>query len=156
MVGRLRPLVLLPAKGCKWDFFGYVTDHNGQTGQVTLFQAAKVPIKRHIKTMAIANPFDPDWELYFEQRLTHKMRDQLKGKRHTLTLWQAQQGLCPICQQFITEVTGWHIHHIIWRVYGGDDSLQNTVLLHPTCHNQVHGQHITVIKPRPSPDVPKT
>ena len=110
-------------------------------------------IKRHVKVKAQANPFDPDWEPYFEHRLDAKMADHLQGKRKALALWQAQQGLCPVCQQKITTQTGWHSHHLIWRVHGGDDTLQNQVLLHPNCHAQVHSQGLLLVKPRPSPGV---
>jgi RNA-directed DNA polymerase len=142
-----------PPKGRKWDFFGSVTDDKGQTHQVTLLRATDVAIKRHVKIKAQANPFDPDWELYFEQRLDAKMVNQLQGKWKMLALWKAQQGLCPICQQKITTQTGWHSHHIIRRVQGGNDTLQNQVLLHPNCHRQVHSQGLVVVKPRPSPGV---
>src|SRR5947209_20628176 len=30
--------------------------------------------------------------------------------------------------------TGWHVHHIVYRVYGGTDNLSNLLLLHPNCH----------------------
>ena len=33
-------------------------------------------------------------------------------------LWQEQQGRCPVCHTLITEETGWHNHHIIWRSWG--------------------------------------
>ncbi|MCP4416905.1 MAG: HNH endonuclease, partial [Chloroflexi bacterium] len=44
---------------------------------------------------------------------------------------------------------GWHSHHIVWRVHGGSDGLKNRVLLHPTCHKQVHCRGLHVEKPRP-------
>ncbi len=139
-----------PPEGRKWDSFGFVTDDKGQTHQVVLLRAADVTIKRHVKVKAQANPFDPDWAPYFELRLDAKMADHLQGKRKALALWQAQQGFCPVCQQKITPQTGWHSHHLIWRVHGGDDTLQNQVLLHPNCHYQVHSQGLMVVKPRPS------
>jgi RNA-directed DNA polymerase len=54
--------------------------------------------------------------------------------------WKAQNGLCPVCNQPLTDETGWHIHHIIWRCYGGPDTAENRVLLHPTCHRSVHAR----------------
>ena len=50
----------------------------------------KIPIVRHVKVKAAANPYDPKWEPYFEKRLQRKM------------------------------------------------AATNLVLLHPTCHRQVH------------------
>ena len=109
-------------------------------------------IRRHTKIKGAANPFDPKWEVYFEQRLGVKMADDLKERRKLLYLWKEQGGICPVCEQLITQVTGWHNHHIVWRVHGGTDQTENRVLLHPNCHTQVHRQGLTVVKPRPSRD----
>ena len=33
---------------------------------------------------------------------------------------------------------GTHTHHIIYRVMGGPDTMDNLMLLHPECHRQLH------------------
>ncbi|MDB6430668.1 HNH endonuclease [Pseudomonas aeruginosa] len=43
--------------------------------------------------------------------------------------------------------TQWHDHHILYRSQGGGDSLENRVLLHPACHQQLHARGLTVSKP---------
>ena len=131
-----------------WVFFG---DHNGKEWR--LFFASRLPIKRHIKIKAAANPYDPAWELYFETRLSHQMTHTLRGSRQIDYLWRAQNGICPVCQQKLTEATRWHNHHLVWRSRGGPDTADNRVLLHPNCHRQVHSQQFSVEKPRPSPGV---
>ena len=105
-----------------------------------LFYASDVLIKRHIKVRGKANPYDPVWEAYFEHRLDVKMESSLEGRRHLLFLWKRQRGVCPNCGLKITKETGWHSHHIVWRVHGGSDGTDNRVLLHPNCHRQVHYQ----------------
>ena len=116
---------------------------------VRLFSADSIRIERHTKIRAETNPYDPAWEPYFENRLDVQMVGTLKGKRWLLHLWKEQGGLCPICQQKITKITGWHSHHMLWRSKGGSDRAENRVLLHPTCHQQVHSQGLHVEKPRP-------
>jgi RNA-directed DNA polymerase len=86
--------------------------------------------------------------MYFEKRLGVKMKDNLSGRRKLLYPWKEQNGICPVCNQKITELTGWHNHHIVWRSKGGSDKAENRVLLHPNCHRQVHNRGITVGKPR--------
>jgi len=130
--------------GDNWVFFG---KEGEQTWHLT--RADNVPITRHVKIRGEANPYDPEWESYFEKRLDVRMEATLKGKRWLLTLWKEQRGLCPICNQKITKISGWHSHHILWRSKGGSDRAKNRVLLHPTCHQQVHSQGISVTKPRP-------
>lgn len=107
-----------------------------------------MPIKRHIKIQSGANPYDPRCEPYFEKRLDVKMEGELKGKRELIRLWKEQKGLCPMCDQKITKLTRWHSHHIIWKVYGGTNLRENRVLLHPTCHTQLHNRpDLMVVKP---------
>ncbi len=138
-----------------WVFSGEVLRPDGSVQQCWLFSAAHMPIKRHTKIRAEANPYDPQWETYFEERLGVKMANTLIGRRKILFLWKQQDGLCPVCQQKITNVTGWNAHHLIWRSKGGKDGADNQVLLHPNCHHQVHSQQLEVVKPRPAKGVRK-
>lgn len=131
-----------------WVFSGEAEGKDGTPRNVRLLKTASVPIKRHVKIKGEANPYAPEWETYFERRLDVQMEDNLKGYKKLLRLWMEQNGLCPICQQKITKITGWHSHHIIWRVNGGKDGNSNRVLLHPNCHRQVHSQKLEVVKPR--------
>ena len=87
--------------------------------------------------------------MYFEERLGDKMVHNLNGKRQLISLWKEQNGLCPVCHQKITKLTGWNNHHIVRRVDGGADRQENRVLLHPNCHSQVHNLGLSVVKPRP-------
>ena len=135
-------------QGRQWVFFGQTTHTTQEPCAVWLFAAMSVPITRHIKVRAEANPYDPAWEVYFEERLGIKLAQSFTGRRRLLHLWQEQNGLCPVCRQKITTLTGWHSHHIVWRSQGGSDGAANRVLLHPTCHNQVHHQGLTIVKPR--------
>jgi len=132
-----------------WVFTGHITDKEGSVQQRWLFSAAYMPIKRHTKIKAEANPYDPAWETYFEERLGVKMANTLLGRRKILLLWKQQDGFCPVCQQKITKATGWTNHHIVGKSKGGKDGVENCVLLHPNCHQQVHSQKIEVVKPRP-------
>jgi RNA-directed DNA polymerase len=128
----------------QWQFQG---EFDNKTW--TLIQAADTRYTHHIKIKGEANPFDPDWETYFEQRLDVKMTNNLRGRRQLLRLWKEQNGICPVCQQKITKISGWNNHHILQRTLGGSDTNDNRVLLHPNCHQQTHAQHIPVEKPCP-------
>ena len=134
--------------GDHWVFFGEAIGRKGDKKEVYLFNAASMPIQRHIKIKGEANPFDPNWELYFETRSDVKMVANLRGRRSLLSLWKEQGGCCPICSQRITKLTGWHNHHITWKSLGRADTRDNRVLLHPECHRKVHSMKLTVVKPR--------
>ncbi len=140
-------------QGRQWVFFGQTTHTTTEAHAVSLCAASSVPISRHIKVRAEANPYDPAWEVYFEERLGVKLAQTFSGRRRLLQLWNEQNGLCPVCHHKITTLTGWHSHHVVWRSHGGSDGTANRVLVHPTCHNQVHHQGLTVVKPRPAAGV---
>lgn len=120
---------------------------NGKSKLMTLRNAADVKIIRHTKIINSANPYDPFYEEYFEKRLSAKMAQTLNGRRKLLYLWNRQLGKCPVCQQSITKVTQWHLHHYVKRVEGGSEHVSNRVLLHPECHRQVHlnGSHVELL-----------
>jgi RNA-directed DNA polymerase len=107
---------------------------------VKLVYATDTKIKRHIKIKAEANPYDSRWEAYFEGRLTQRMGTILLGNKRGWQLWLMQGGVCPECNEPITDTTGWHVHHVIYRVHGGSDTLSNLRLLHPTCHRKLHSR----------------
>jgi RNA-directed DNA polymerase len=136
--------------GRHWVFQGVVAGREEGTYPVRLFAASDVPIKRHTKVKGEANPYDPAWEPYFEARLGVKMAGTLAGRGTLLYLWKEQGGICPVCHQKITTVTGWHNHHIVWRTHGGTDTIENRMLVHPTCHQQIHSRGLDVGKPRPA------
>ena len=139
-----------------WRFFGMAKDKDGKTIQNLLCLASATPInKKYPKIKGDCTPYDPAWELYLEERLGVKMEKSLQGKRRWTFLWKEQGGICPICSQPITQVTGWHNHHIVYKTLGGTDGVENRVLIHPNCHRQVHAKGLTVSKPRPVKGAPQ-
>ncbi|EPB0513864.1 HNH endonuclease signature motif containing protein [Salmonella enterica subsp. enterica] len=108
---------------------------------------AAIPITRHRLIKLEANPFDPQWESYFEERLNLKMQQSLRGRKKLVGLWLEQDRRCPICRELITLDSGWHVHHIVRRVDGGKDGSTNLIMVHPNCHTQIHANKITVVKP---------
>jgi 5-methylcytosine-specific restriction endonuclease McrA len=128
--------------------FGETRDGDGQPIKIWLQRAGSTPIKRHIKVKSEANPYDPAWEPYFEQREGAHMLESFRGRSMLRSLWYSQRGLCPVCHEQITQRTGWRLHYCLARALGGSTRSENRVLLHPECHSTVHAQGLTVSKPR--------
>lgn len=120
---------------------------DGKPYVVSLFRACDIPIKRHIKIRREANPFDPQFETYFEERMTSKMRDNLLGSKRLLNLWLKQNGSCPICHQKITDDMQWRLHYIVPKAEGGINNLSNLQITHYDCHRKIHSQTLEVVKP---------
>src|SRR5262249_3455584 len=121
-------------------FRSTVTDPEGGSYPVSLVRLAAIRIRRHVKIQQEANPYDPAWELYFEERWATRLADTLQGQGMVRYLWLGQEGKGPVCDQPLTLEEGWHVHHLLWYVYGGSDDLDNLVLVHPNCHRQLHWQ----------------
>ena len=131
-----------------WSFFGETCDDEGRTNKVWLYYAKSTPIKRHVKVKGEANPYDPTYETYFEEREGAHMLETFRGTRTLRYLWYEQRGLCTLCNTKITRITGWRLHYCVSRVMGGSAGATNRVLLHPECHDRVHRQRLSVSKPR--------
>ena len=139
-----------------WVFATTVVEENGNIRTVELYSLASTPIERHKKVSGEYNPFDPSMEEMGEKLRMARMLNKLKYRKQILSLFQSQKGLCPLCNGSITKVTGWHDHHIVHRSQGGRDTLDNRVLLHPVCHQQLHSRGLTVNKPAPQGVLLKT
>ena len=133
---------------CNWAFFAETCDDEGRPTKVWLFHAESTPIKRHVKVKGEANPYDPTYETYFEEREGAHMLETFRGTRTLRFLWHEQRGLCTQCHTKITRITGWRLHYCVARVKGGSTGATNCVLLHPECHDRVHRQRLPVSKPR--------
>jgi RNA-directed DNA polymerase len=131
-----------------WAFFAETCDDEGRPTKVWLFHAESTPIKRHVKVKGEANPYDPTYETYFEEREGAHMLETFRGTRTLRFLWHEQRGLCTLCNTKITRITGWRLHYCVARVKGGSTGATNCVLLHPECHDRVHRQRLPVSKPR--------
>ncbi len=141
-----------PTKSSRWihrRYFGTIGERqhayrcvvktkDGEKRMLALRNTTDVAIVRHTKIQGEANPYDPTFEEYFENRLTMKMEKNLGGKRKLRYLWRRQHGRCPVCGEKITTITRWNAHHLVRRVDGGSEASSNLWLLHPDCHRQHH------------------
>jgi RNA-directed DNA polymerase len=129
-----------------WSFFGETCDDEGRPNKVWLYHAMSTPIKRHVKVKGEANPYDPTYETYFEEREGAHMLETFRGTRTLRYLWYEQRGLCTLCNTKITRITGWRLHYCVPRAMGGSTAASNRVLLHPECHDRVHRQRLPVFE----------
>ena len=132
----------------EWCFFGETCDDQGQLHKAWLYHARSTPIRRHVKVKGEANPYDPAFETYFEEREGSHMRETFRGTRTLRYIWHEQRGLCTVCRLPITRTTGWRLHHCVPLVQGGSKSAENRLLLHPECHDKVHRLTLSVSKLR--------
>jgi RNA-directed DNA polymerase len=122
-----------------WIFTGTLRTTDGKGMSIDLMEAGRVRIRRFVKIRSDANPYDPAWELYLEERHYWQLEGTLAGMGRIEYLWKEQGGRCARCGQTLrTSEKPWHIHHRLWRCHGGQDTVDNVELLHGLCHRQIH------------------
>lgn len=137
-----------PAFGSrKWVFATTATRKSGAKYRVALYKLPDTKIRRHTKIPGAYNPFDLDSEIEGEILRQARMLASMRHRKQWIHLFESQSGKCAHCGYAITQETGWHDHHITYKVRGGSDTLKNRVLLHPQCHTRVHKLGLTVTKP---------
>lgn len=129
------------------EFAARIANEKGEKQWARLYRLADTKIVRHVKVKGEYNPFDLRWESYGETLRTKRMLENMSYRKQWSTLYFSQGGRCAHCEQPLSDVTGWHDHHLISRLSGGSDALANRVLLHPVCHARVHALGLKVVKP---------
>jgi RNA-directed DNA polymerase len=126
----------------RWITDRYFPHHQGErwrftdpaTGQQLLRVQEAVKPQRYLKIKGEANPFDPAWEVYFQQR-DRKLALWASSPFRAKILRQ-QRGVCPRCRQVIQVDEEVDLHHRDGQHQ--NNQVGNLVLLHPTCHRQEH------------------
>ena len=130
-----------------WVFATTTTKDDGTKVRLALYKLPDTPIRRHKKVKGSFNPFDLADEQYGEKLRQERMLNSMRHRKQWISLYHSQNGLCALCDGKITRETGWHDHHIHYKVAGGSDMLGNRVLLHPICHTRTHQLGLKVVKP---------
>jgi RNA-directed DNA polymerase len=117
------------------------------TGKQLLRVREAVKPQRYLKVKGAANPFDPAWEAYFQQRdraLALRASSPFRAK-----LLRQQHGLCLGCRQVIQVEEEVELHHRDGNHQ--NNQWANLMLLHPNCHRQEHyAPELTPATSRPS------
>jgi len=116
-------------KGRNWRFL-VVLNKNNRDDVFPLKLAFETKIVRHRKIKSEANPFDAEWKDYFEERMTYKMTQSLKGRKSLLYLWNKQNRICPLCGEKITAEIQWNVREKIV------DGKNVKYLVHDKCYKQ--------------------
>lgn len=120
--------------GRTWTFGAKTSSKkdNGEDFYIDLKYATNTDIVRFTKIKADANPFDEEWQQYFEERETDKMLLSLNGRIFLTKLFKKQKGLCPVCGERITKDTDFKLH---------SNKVNNRTfktMVHPYCHSKIH------------------
>jgi RNA-directed DNA polymerase len=103
-----------------------------KTGEmIELLRANATKILRHIKIRKEANPYDPKWDIYFEEREGDRMFGSMTGRKRLKEMWKKQSRKCCICKDEINKESGWKIHI---------EECGKKSIIHPKCHERIHSE----------------
>jgi RNA-directed DNA polymerase len=92
-----------------------------------------IKIERHVMVKGGASPDDPSLQEYWKKREKAKAKELIPSQSK---LAKNQDGVCTICGESLFNGEELEKDHITPRGQGGDDSDDNTQLLHLYCHQQ--------------------
>lgn len=105
--------------------------------QYHLFILQSIKIVRH-KLVSFKNYFDPsNFEKINKLNKQHAKKTILSSTTKTALL-RKQLGICPICNTWLLNEENLEIHHKNRQIFKGVHKYKNLVLLHKTCHKQLH------------------
>jgi RNA-directed DNA polymerase len=107
-----------------------------QTG-FRLLRFARFTITRHVMVQGTNSPDNPKLRAYWLQRVRRKGQE-LPSKQRRLA--QRQRGQCPVCGQSLFSDETLEQHHIVAQKAGGPNNLDNKILVHYLCHQQLTAQ----------------
>ncbi len=110
-----------------------------QTGY-RLLRFARFTIIRHVMVKGTNSPDDPKLRAYWLERERRKNWELPGHTQRHLAL--RQQGRCPLCGESLFNDEPTEQHHLTAKSVGGPDTLNNKILVHYFCHQQLTaGQH---------------
>lgn len=115
-------------RGRKWTFAVVYKGRKGHEVYLALKRLADVHYTEYKQIKGDANPFDPEYDLYFQKRETQLMLETLKGRKSLLYLWNKQGRTCPLCGKPIDRTKAWNVNE---KVIDGKIVRE---LVHNTCY----------------------
>ena len=101
------------------------------TDKAKLLNHSDTPIIRHIKVKGTASPYDGDWSYWASRTGKHPELPSRVAK-----LLKQQKGKCPFCGLYFGMDDLIEVHHKDQN--RSHNQLNNLVLLHRHCHDQIH------------------
>ena len=91
------------------------------------------------------NPFDPEWNAYFEDRIGCQMGLKGGNRKKLVHRWREQNGNCQSCGEAITSQTRWTLQNMVLGLIGEPDTSSHRVLVHENCHGLVDAQRLKAV-----------
>jgi RNA-directed DNA polymerase len=136
-----------PIKGRSYRFSGFEKREDGTLQQQTLLTMSYTPIRRHVKILQPAHPYDRKYDEYFEKRTSGKWKNNSQRLSIESYINMVQQGKCPCCTEALKINQNWFISLKRKASLGGEYKLDNIDVVHDKCYEQWQTQRTSQVKP---------
>ena len=136
-----------PIKGRNYRFSGFEKLEDGTLQQQTLLLMSYTPIRRHVKILHPAHPYDRKYDEYFEKRTSGKWKNNSKRLNIDSYINMIQQGKCPCCTEALKINQNWCISQKRKASQGGEYKLDNIDVVHDKCYTQWQTKRTSQVKP---------
>jgi RNA-directed DNA polymerase len=134
-------------KGAQYRFSSTEMREDGLPERHTLLLMAYTPIRRHVKILQSAHPFDTKYEEYFEKRIGEKWKSNSKRRNIDSLIAIAQKGKCPCCKEELKISQNWCISLKQKASDGGEYKPANADIIHKKCYEAWQSKRKHNVKP---------
>lgn len=134
-------------KGVNHRFSCIEKQMDGTTKVHTLILMAYTPIRRHIKILQTAHPYDVRYDEYFEKRTSEKWKYNSKKLYIQRHINSFQEGKCPCCREALKIGHNWCISLKKKASKGGEYKSDNIDVIHNKCCEEWKQKRPAFVKP---------
>ena len=133
--------------GVNHRFSGFEILKDGTPKQRTLLLMAHKPIRRHIKILQPAHPYDDQYDEYFEKRTSDKWKNNSYWQMVNSMINSFQEAKCPCCSKELNIASNWCISLKKKASKGGEYKSDNIDIIHSKCYDEWQKKRTAFVKP---------
>jgi RNA-directed DNA polymerase len=123
-------------KGVNYRFSGFEIQKDGTPKEQTLLLMSYTPIRRHVKILQSAHPYDAKYDGYFEKRTSEKWKNNSLKFHIQWNINNLQEGKCPCCSEELKIGQNWCISLKRKASNGGEYKSDNMDVIHNRCYEE--------------------
>jgi RNA-directed DNA polymerase len=128
-------------------FSGFEMQQDGTRKQRTLLLMSYKPIRRHVKILRTAHPYDAKYDEYFEKRTSAKWKNNSYKLVVNSRINNFQEGKCPCCSAEIKIENNWCMSLKKKASKGGEYQSDNIDVIHAKCYDDWQKKRTAFVKP---------
>jgi RNA-directed DNA polymerase len=123
-------------KGRSFRFSSPEVQENGTIQEQRLMLMSTIPIRRHVKILQSANPYEEKYDEYFEKRISEKWKNSSKRFYIDRYINMNQKGKCLCCSEALMISQNWCISLKRKISKGGGHQSDNFDVIHKKCYEK--------------------